>query len=386
MITAHYRFEGFPRIRSKTGVGAVNIVTSLSEDRLRPGKVYGPPEKGSQIELAQRHVKNSLYTAPEGNNKYLKKFMHTIVVAAETEKKVNLCAALGDDVNKSDGKVQVLFEMARFDDAADAEAEEEAASDATVEKKRKSGRVEDNLFLKCLETSGFRPGDIITAYYTFSGFPRIRSTDGIGAINVVTSLAKDRLTKGDVYGPPPPPPPPPPPTPSPDPTPNPNPNPNPSPNPNPNPAPSPGGGLSSADFAAAAKLLVANKPVQLWRSKASWGRGMWWVIGPKTRIDRTQTGNVDPKTVGFGATIAAAVANYESKMGKLAAGGSLSSADRAGLIWYSKINASGGPTSVRRNGSGGYFGEYFRPGRGANHQGPFPTPAKALDWLKKQGL
>jgi hypothetical protein len=383
IISAYYRFSGFPRIRSKTGVGAINIVTSLGKDRLFPGTVYGPPAAGGQVELQQRHLKDSFYVAPDGNNKYLKKFTHTIVVAADTGSKVNLCSAVGDDVNESDAKVHVLFEMTRFDDGESAINVGEAIAASSTEKKRKSGRIEDNVFLKCLETGGFRTGDIITAHYSFSGAPRIRSEFGIGAINIVTSLAEDRLTKKELYGPPPPPPPP---APTPAPTPNPTPNPNPTPTPTPTPTPSPGGGLSSADFTAAAKLLKANSPVQLWRAKDAWGRGKWWVIGPGTIIDRTQVGNVNPKTVGFGNSISAAVANYESKRGKLKSGGTLSSADRAGLIWYNKINSSGGPTSVRRARSGGYYGEYFRPGRGANHQGPFSTPGQALDWLRKQGL
>ena len=375
MITATYTFSGFPRIRSTDGIGAINIVTSVGADRLKGSAVYGPQDAESvTLGAGQwRHLKNSFYTAPEDSNKYLKKLMHTIIVAADTAKNVNLCAGVGDDVDNSDGKVHVLFEMNRYD---------EAMEESTVEKKRRSGKVADNRFLKCQETGRFRAGDVISAIYTFSGFPRIRSERGVGAINVVTSLAKNRLEPGQLYGPPPPPPP----TPAPNPNPSPNPNPNPNPSPNPNPAPSPGGGLSSADFSAAAKLLKGNKPSQLWRAKTSWGFGVWVAVGPKTQIDRTKTGNVNPKTVGFGATIAAAVANYEQKMGKLANGSPLSTASRNGLIWYSKINSSAGPTSIRRNPAGSYFGEYYRPGRGAHHNGPYATIAQAIAWLQKQGL
>ena len=56
------------------------------------------------------------------------------------------------------------------------------------------------------------------------------------------------------------------------------------------------------------------------------------------------------------------------------------------IEWYSGIDSSGGPTSVRRDGSGNYHGEYYRPSKGAKHHGPLSSMKAALDWLKSQGL
>ncbi|MDH3255641.1 MAG: hypothetical protein OEM62_11660, partial [Acidobacteriota bacterium] len=91
-------------------------------------------------------------------------------------------------------------------------------------------------------------------------------------------------------------------------------------------------------------------------------------------------------TTGYGSTIAAAVADYERKMGKLAAGGLLTSRQLGAIEWYRRIDASQGPTSIRRSRSGGYYGEYYRPSRGAIHNGPYATMSQAVDWLKAQGL
>ena len=109
-------------------------------------------------------------------------------------------------------------------------------------------------------------------------------------------------------------------------------------------------------------------------------------IGPRTQLQQGAPGGVNRRTTGYGNSIAAAVADYEKKMGKLAPGDLLGENDRKSLEWYSRIDASGGPTSIRRAGTGGYYGEYYRPGKGANHRGPYGTISAAVNYLKGQGL
>lgn len=133
------------------------------------------------------------------------------------------------------------------------------------------------------------------------------------------------------------------------------------------------------------KLLIATAPSQLWRS----GSGIptkWTVIGPLSR-GGTGPNGIDPNTVGYGNTVSTALADYERKTGTTLAGGAgLSATDLALIRWYDGIDASGGPTSVRRDRAGNYWGEYYRRSRGVHHHGPLPSMAAALSWLQAQGL
>jgi hypothetical protein len=229
-------------------------------------------------------------------------------------------------------------------------------------------RVRKNTTKKCKATEDLLAGDIVTFDLLFEGFPPLKKSkdkvDYVEASGVVAGNGKPEFATVETGSPS-------------DPT---------DPNPDPTTPPTASGGLSSADIGAAGRLLIGNKPVQLWRAKTSWGRGKWWVIGPKTRIDTTQLGNVIASSVGVGNTIAAAVADYERKQGRLPGTGALSNADVKMLVWYDGINSDGGPTSVRKSPSGGFYGEYYRPGRGALHKGPYGSPGKALEWLRSQGL
>ena len=107
-------------------------------------------------------------------------------------------------------------------------------------------------------------------------------------------------------------------------------------------------------------------------------------VGPKTQVI---SGNkLDYTTAGVGATIAAAVSDYERKTGSnLGTGSGLSSTEKSLLQWYSGINAAGGPTSVRRDGMGRYHGEYYRPSKGARTK-TVGSLADALGWLQAEGL
>ena len=110
------------------------------------------------------------------------------------------------------------------------------------------------------------------------------------------------------------------------------------------------------------------------------------MIGPRTLVDSRYRGNVVPTTTGYGATIAAAVRDYERKRGALNKGPALVPSAVKLLEWYSGIDSRGGPTSVRRNPKGQYIGEFYRPGRGTQHSVPFRTLAEALSYLKSNGL
>lgn len=133
------------------------------------------------------------------------------------------------------------------------------------------------------------------------------------------------------------------------------------------------------------KLMINHRGVQLWRSKNG-SPAKWQVVGPKTRAV-PGTNKLILSTAGVGSTVARAVADYERKMGALnGPGARLSAANRAALVWYSRMSAAGGPTSVRRDSRGGYHGEYYRPGKGARHKGPFSTFAGAINYLKSEGL
>ena len=158
------------------------------------------------------------------------------------------------------------------------------------------------------------------------------------------------------------------------------------PGPNADPTPNPGGAISGADQIAASALLIKSKKTQLWRFKGNQPKH-WTVIGPKTQLG-TGLGGVNPATTGYGDTIAQAVGDYEKKMGKLPAGSALSASDVASLEWFNKMNSAGGPTSIRRDGAGGYHGEYYRPGSGGHGvvQGGLKGITGCVEWFIAQGL
>lgn len=247
-----------------------------------------------------------------------------------------------------------------------------------------NGRVKNNEFLLCKKAPTLRPGDGVTFSTRLLEMPRLRRrSKNENDIAQIAGFVAQNVTLEDLFPEPEPPPEPiecpdPPP-----PAPNPNPNPNPAPNPQPDPGPT-NGPLTGADQKAASALLSKSTKTQLWRFKGN-NPKRWTVIGPRT-VRGSGPGGVSPKTTGYGNTIAAAVADYERKRGKLPAGGALSKRDQQALIWYGKMNASAGPTSIRRDSGGGYHGEYYRPGRGAVHRAGFTSIAAVVDWFKAQGL
>ena len=195
-----------------------------------------------------------------------------------------------------------------------------------ITKLKLNGRVKKNEFFLCKKAPTLRPGDAVIFETVFSEMPRLRrrgkKEDDMAQI--AGFVARD-VTLEDLFPEPEPPPPAQCPDPGPGPAPGPSPGPSPDPDPDPDPGPS-GGPLSAADQVAASSLLVQATRTQLWRFKAN-NPTRWTAIGPGTLLGNGP-GGVNPNTVGYGNTIAAAVADYERKRGKLPQGGGLSQADQ----------------------------------------------------------
>ncbi len=336
------------------------------------------PEKGGWF-----HSTNSVFQANSDRQKQPRKVIQTMVVPAAA-KRPSVCAGYSN-MSSNDGKGRLIASV-RVDRV-------DGGSDSV--KLRAS--VRDNFALSCKRLADLAAGDLVRFTFLLKGMPklgrsgqRIEFADVTGAVSTAGEPKFRRESPPAPEPPPNPNPPPPEPTPSSPPPPgNPSPpppsNPSPSPgSPSPPPAPSgPGGPVSATDSQAAAKLLYANRRTQLWRPKGN-NPAKWIVVGPGTRAIAGNRLNMS--TAGAGNTVATAVADYERKMGSLGAAGQLSSGDLAALRWYSGINSSGGPTSIRRDAGGGYHGEFYRPGRGAQHRGPFPSIQAAADWLRANGL
>jgi hypothetical protein len=353
MVIFEFDFENMLRLRRKGDtvdrINAYSVVVAngfplyLEEVSAVPGKEEAG-KKGGWF-----HTTNLNFQAPTNNYKHPAEFRKMIVMQQDTAAP-HICFLYRNTLNKG-GKGKVAAGVSVY------------RADEMIDSFNIKGNVKKNTADQCQVGQELLAGDTVYFDFSFGGFPRFKKgkkrTDNAETTGVISANGIPKLpTEAS------------PPTP-----------PNPTPGPNP---PPPSGGLSSADIAAAAKLLIANRPVQLWRFKGD-NPTKWTVIGPRTKLGSGR-GGVDEKTAGYGNTIAAAVQDYERKMGKLASGGSLTNADITALVWYSKINSSAGPTSLRRNSAGVFFGEYYRPGRGATHEGPFSSPAKALNWLQGQGL
>ncbi len=383
-----HEFRNFPRLRN-TGsriefAEISSIVSSLGAPTLGqdaplgfvPAKGPAPygllPEQGSPWFRSSR----SIFQAEQESQKHPKSRTETLLIAAE-RKGASLCVSYSNaSASAGQGRVVVTARISKLD--------------GTVQRVKFAGGIDENQFLRCKDASSkLMPGEFVDFDFKLKGLPKLKM-DGefIGFADIAGAIV---TAGGAVLREPPPPPPPPepeptddPPAPSPTPPPPSPPPPGPAPTPPP-PPPSGGGSITEADQRAASKLMINHRGVQLWRSKGD-SPAKWQVVGPNTRAI-PGTNRLILSTAGVGNTVAQAVADYERKQGSLGPqGGLLSPGDRALLQWYANINTAGGPTSVRRTRTGGYYGEYFRPGRGPQHQGPFASFGGALNWLKNQGL
>lgn len=305
-------------------------------------------------EVAQRY---SAFLQDEGE-KHRDDMRQVFFANADVSGDAWLCYGYGNNHNKGQsGTFLAKGTHTRID---------EEGNEQILQKVNKRGKLQENKWRRChkLKNEVLR-GDMFVVNYTFSGFPRPKDA----VMHIISSLGNEPILIGEIFGPAPK---------APE-----EPAPNPNPNPNPNPGPV-AGPLTPADQLAASQLLVQSRRTQLWRFKGNQPE-KWTVVGPNTLLG-SGLGGINPSTAGYGPTIAAAVADYERKRGALPAGGGLSARDQQALVWYSNMNASAGPTSIRRDGGGGYFGEFYRPGKGAQHDGPFGSIADAVAYFQRNGL
>jgi hypothetical protein len=390
-VVWNYEFKGMPRLRTINGPAEIaevsGIISTAGEPSLGEEAPLGlvPPDAVAPLGLVPGegggwfHSTESIFRASKNNQKHPAKLAQDLLVPADA-KRPKICVGYENVANqKNKGRVVTTVSIRRSDGS-----EEETIKFA--------GGVKDNEYLKCKKAGSVVEGDEVFFDFRFKGMPRLKmGSDGGDAFEIhgVLTASGDPLFRE----PPPPPPPPPAPAPPPEPAAAPT-----APAPPPPPPPSDpgggggggggsgsgGGGISVADEHAVHKLLKSStRGTQLWRAKNN-TPGKWVAVGPKTKvIIRNQ---LDYKTAGVGSTIAAAVSDYERKTGSnLGSGQRITSTERSLLEWYSGINSSGGPTSVRRDGKGRYHGEYFRPAKGAVTK-TLTSLAAALDWLRSQGL
>jgi hypothetical protein len=353
MLVFEYSFENMLRLRRKGDTIDRVIVNSVAVADGFPlfvhevGIEQGEEEKGKKG--GWLHSANFNFQAAKKKQKHPGTLTKMVVMQQDVEAP-NVCSLYRNTFNKG-GKGQVTATASFYRD------------DEMFDSFNLNERVKKNTARKCKVGQDLLAGDVVYFDFEFAGMPRMakgsKKTDKAEVTGAIAGNGTPEFASGpsDPTGPS---------------------------DPGPEPPPPPSGGFSSADLAAAAKVLKGSRPAQLWRFKNN-NPTIWTIIGPRTLLG-SGPGGINPGTVGYGNTIAAAVADYEKKRGKLAAGGSLNSSEISALTWFRGINTSQGPTSIRmpRN-SGSYVGEFYRPGKGVNHQ-TFGSFVSAINWLKSQGL
>jgi hypothetical protein len=350
-----YDFQNMKRLKRKgeqTDRVEVNSVVVADGFPLPLGTVGAVPgEEEAGKKGGWFHSSNFNFQAAKNNQKHHASFSKMVVIQHDVAAP-NVCSLYRNTLKKKGkGKVTTAVSISR---------DEEVIESFTYK-----SSVKKNKARKCNVAQDLLAGDIVAYDFIFEGFPRLKKTSsktdyaettGVVASNGIPEFASIPSDPSD-----------------------------PSPGPGDPSPPPPSGGFTSADLAAAAKILYGSRPAQLWRFKNDQPT-IWTVIGPATKLG-SGPGGIDPSTVGYGNTIAAALADYERKRGKFsAASKSLSSADVSALTWFRNINTSGGPTSIRLpRGASTYVGEFYRPGKGVNHQ-TFGSFVAAINYLKSQGL
>ena len=216
------------------------------------------------------------------------------------------------------------------------------------------GSVENNEFILCQAAPALQPGDFVSFDVSFSGMPGLSRSGGTADRATTSVIVSQDLIPEMIFT---------------------------------CPDSIPSETISTADQAAASRLLKATPKTQLWRYTAS-RPTKWTAIGPKTVVVfGTPNGNVLPETTGYGETIAAAVADYEGKMGALSKGPALTEADVGCLEFLSALDSRPGPTSLRRDSRGPhFFAEFYRRSTGSVVSGPLNSIAEACDFLRANGL
>lgn len=360
MVVAEYEMNDLPKPRG----GTMHVKSSLGQERMLIRELRGAEAKIDIGEPRDVHHRSSSIVIENGKHK--KVWQQAWVVDTDNLDPIQFCFGYGNNFKKGNkGKVVATAEITRADPDTGETATEE------IEQK---GKLKDNQFKKCVEIEGVRLGDSVVTEYKFKGFPRLRGNErtaakaqaaGGDAFMVKTGMGPIELANVELLSP--------------------NTGGGANPGTDPDTEPTPNATISAADQTAASALLIKSKKTQLWRFKNDQPKH-WTVIGPKTTLG-SGLGGVNPATAGYGDTIAQAVADYEKKMGKLPAGGSLSASDVASLEWYSEMKTAGGPTSIRRDAAGAYHGEYFRPGAGSGiHKSGLKGITGCVEWFKAQGL
>ncbi len=375
VVIFEHAFKGFPRLRIEGRRSNFAEIASIISTAGVPGLAqdaplgFGPAKGSAPLNLLPEkgpgwyHSSRSLFQADRDGQKHPPSLERTVFIP-DDRADVRICAGYNNIARRPNQGRVVAAALVNH-------------ADGTLERLNFIGGVRSNRFLVCKRPSkDLAAGTFVEFFFLLKGMDKLQMVgQTIGFADIVGAVS----TSGDPIFREPPPPANPKPGPEP---PAPNPPPPPPPPPGPNPPPG-GGGISSADEIAVSTLMILNKKVQLWRSKNDEPR-KWTVVGPKTRAV-PGTNQLIASTAGFGDTPAAALADYERKQGSLGPRGpQLSAADRAGLVWYASMSSAGGPTSVRRDGSGKYYGEYYRPSHGAQHKGPLSSLSAAFSWLKSR--
>jgi len=352
-LVFEYDFENMKRLKRKgeridrVEVNSVVVADGFPLPLGTVGAVPGEEEAGKKG--GWFHASNFNFQAAKNNQKHLASFSKMIVMQQDIAAP-NVCSLYRNTFKKK-GKGKVTTEVSI------------SRADEVVESFKYKSNVKKNQAKKCKVAQDLMAGDIVVYDFLFEGLPRLKKTSKKTDYSETTGVVSENGTAEFATIPS---------------------GPDPGPDPGPNPPP-PSGGFTTADLAAAAKILYGSRPAQLWRFKNNQPT-IWTVIGPATKLG-SGPGGIDPSTVGYGNTIAAALADYERKRGKFsAASRALSSADVNALTWYRGINTSQGPTSIRLpRGASTYVGEFYRPGKGVNHQ-TFGSFVAAINYLKSQGL
>ncbi len=391
IVEFEHDFKGMPKLTNDAGEIDFAEINGIVSDAGKPTIWSAPlgfrlPQGNSPNGLVAParggwfHSSNSVLQADRNLQKQPKRLVQTMVVP-EPARRPTVCSGYSNmSHNANKGRLLTTVLVDRVDGGTQ-----------TVKLR---SNVRDNFALSCKQLADLEAGDMVRFIFQLKGMPKLGKVDQtieFADLTGAISTAGEPSFREDS---------PPPPEPLPDPSPDPPPgspvpppsspppsSPSPPPPSGPAPPPSPPGAsgpVSAADAQAVAKLLYTNRRTQLWRPKGN-NPSKWLVVGPNTRAI-PGTNNLILSTAGVGNTIAGAVADYERKMGSLGVGGGLSSADLDAIRWYSGLDASGGPTSIRRDGGGGYHGEFYRRWSGAIHAGPFSSIRGAVDWMRSRGL
>lgn len=344
-----YEFENMLKLRRANGnidqftVNSVAVADGFPLYVEQVGVAPGDEEKGKKG--GWLHSANFTFQALKAKQKHVAAVTRMLILERDL-KAPNVCSLYRNTLNKGGkGKVNTKLSFYRGDEMFDSFVF--------------ANRIKKNTAEECAVGQDLLAGDVVYFDFEFTNMPRMNKTSYAEIVGALAWNGEAELvTTSDPTDPT-------------DPT-------------DPNPPP-PSGGFSSADLAAAAKVLYGSRPAQLWRFKNDQPT-IWTIIGPGTQLG-SGPGGINPSTVGYGNTIAAAVADYEKKRGKLGgASRALSSADVTALTYLLNLNTSQGPTSVRmpRN-SGSFVGEFYRPGKGVNHQ-TFSSFVAAVNYFKSNGL